>query len=78
MLSFFSSSSFIALITTTVADDAEASAKVGLEKKAADGTARADGPFDTLATTDGGGSSSSSSSIYIKITQQTSITAIDK
>ena len=78
MLSSFSFSSFVALTTTTATDDAEASTKVGLEEAAADGTAGADGPFDALATADGGGSSSSSSSLYIKIIQQTSITAIDK
>ena len=51
-------------------------AKVCSEEEAADGTAGADGSFNVLATADGEGSSSSSSSIYIKITQQTFITAI--
>ena len=66
-----------ALTTTTATDNAEASAEVGLEEEATDGAAGADGSIDTLATADGGGSSSSSSSIYIKTTQQSSITAID-
>ena len=78
MLPSFSSSSFIALTTTAVTNDTKASAKVGSEEEAADGTAEAGESFDALTTADRGGSSSSSSSIYIKITQQTSITTTDK
>ena len=51
-LSSFSSSSFVALTTITATDDVEASAKVGLEEKAADGTVGADGPFNALATSE--------------------------
>ena len=53
MLSSFSSSSFVALTTTTAPDHVEALVKVGLEEEAADGTAGADGSFGALAKVDG-------------------------
>ena len=45
MMPSFSSSSFVALTTTTATDNAEALTKDGLEEEAADGTA---GPTDSL------------------------------
>ena len=78
MLPFFSSLSLVVLTTKAATDNAEAPAEVGLEEEATDGTAGADKLFNAVATADGGGSSFSFSSIYIKTTQQTFITAIDK
>ena len=60
----------------TPADEAEALENEDVKEETADGTTGADGLFDALATADGGGGSSSL--IIINITQQISITAIDK
>ena len=62
MSSFFSLS-FDAVTTTTAtdvapADAADALAKNGSEEEVVDGTAGADGLFETLTTADGGGASS--------------------
>ena len=59
----FDAVTFATVADAVSEDDAETPANDGFEEEASNGTAGADGLFDTLATANGGSDSSSSSLI---------------